>query len=323
MFLVAVENCPTVSLDHVKLERKDASASFRPSLVRPFLQPARDPLQQCTKTRTATSTCHVPATSTHISTPRPRNITSLCHLRAPHLRSHVLCVSQLKLALQATHCDKLRLSKDGCSDELEDKSQRSRRGLHRTTRCASSAARSATAGASSGIFAAMVRRRKVTAARGWRSSRATRSGRRRGQGTRPTRRRRRRSRTRDRGRIGSERMPKQHAKDTHDDGAPWVEALCWVKAVADGVPGRPLVFGGLVADGPPKFGGKADHAPTTPPTRRPRKQRPSLRFAITCSFLPRSQSSTWLPVPTYLPVLAAAEAQSSSSWRRSAPWSPH
>ena len=27
----------------------------------------------------------------------------------------------------------------------------------------------------------------------------------------------------------------QHAKDTHDDGAPWVEALCWVKAVADGV----------------------------------------------------------------------------------------
>ena len=47
----------------------------------------------------------------------------------------------------------------------------------------------------------------------------------------------------------------QHAKDTQDDGALWVEALCWVKAVADGVPGRPLV-----ADGPPKFGGKADHA---------------------------------------------------------------
>ena len=33
-----------------------------------------------------------------------------------------------------------------------------------------------------------------------------------------------------------------------------------MKAVADGVPGRPFVFGGLVADGPPKFGGKADHA---------------------------------------------------------------
>ena len=32
-----------------------------------------------------------------------------------------------------------------------------------------------------------------------------------------------------------------------------------MKAVADGVPRRPLVFGGLVADGPPKFGGKADH----------------------------------------------------------------
>ena len=52
----------------------------------------------------------------------------------------------------------------------------------------------------------------------------------------------------------------QHTKDTHHDGAPWVEALCWVKAVADGARGRPLVFGGLVADGPPKFGGKADHA---------------------------------------------------------------
>ena len=81
-------------------------------------------------------------------------------------------------------------------------------GLHRTTRCASSAARSVTAGACSGIFAAMVRRRKVTAAR---SSRATRSGRRKGQGTRPTRRRRRRSR-RDRGRIGSERMPNSTPK---------------------------------------------------------------------------------------------------------------
>ena len=52
----------------------------------------------------------------------------------------------------------------------------------------------------------------------------------------------------------------QHTKDTHDDGAPWVEALCWVKATADGAPRRPLVFGGLVADGPPKFGGKAHHA---------------------------------------------------------------
>ena len=33
------KNCPIISLDHAKRERKDASASFRPSLVRFFLHP--------------------------------------------------------------------------------------------------------------------------------------------------------------------------------------------------------------------------------------------------------------------------------------------